>query len=84
MVSVFFVISGYVLSYKAIRLMRAAQYPELLGSLASSVFRRGMRLFLLITASTFISMLFCYWSWYMQDLLARNTLPRGKAISGRR
>ncbi|OBT91422.1 hypothetical protein VE01_10534 [Pseudogymnoascus verrucosus] len=75
MVSVFFVISGYVLSYKAIRLMRARQYSVLLDSLASSIFRRGMRLFIPITGSTFISMLFCRWGWYSQDPMGRNTIP---------
>lgn len=78
MVSVFFVISGYVLSHKAIRLMRAAQYPALLDSLSSSVFRRGMRLFLPITASTFISMLFSYWGWYIQDPQGHNVIPPRK------
>jgi peptidoglycan/LPS O-acetylase OafA/YrhL len=75
MVSVFFVISGYVLSYKAIRLMRAGQYPALLDSLASSTFRRGMRLFLPTIPSTFISLLFCRWDLYTQDPLRRNIIP---------
>ncbi|OBT70608.1 hypothetical protein VF21_10429, partial [Pseudogymnoascus sp. 05NY08] len=75
MVSVFFVISGYVLSYKAIRLMRARQYSILLDSLASSTFRRGMRLFIPITVSTFISMLFCRWGWYSKDPMGRNSIP---------
>lgn len=75
MVSVFFVISGYVLSYKAIRLMRARQYSILLDSLASSIFRRGMRLFIPIAVSTFISMLFCRWGWYSKDPMGRNTIP---------
>jgi len=75
MVAVFFVISGYVLSYKAIRLMRTGQYSALLDSLASSTFRRGMRLFLPITLSTFVSMLFCRWDLYIQDPLRRNPIP---------
>ena len=66
-------ISGYVLSYKAIRLMRGRQYSILLDSLASSTFRRGMRLFIPITVSTFISMLFC--RWYSKDPMGRNTIP---------
>lgn len=75
MVAVFFVISGYVLSYKAIRLMRAGQYEKLLDSLASSTFRRAMRLFIPTSVSTFISMLFCRWEWYLKDPLKRNTVP---------
>lgn len=46
MVHIFFVISGYVLSYKPLRQMRAGRYDELFTTLASSVFRRGLRLFL--------------------------------------
>lgn len=45
MVSVFFVISGYVLSVKVLGLAREGRYPEVYKSVASSVFRRGLRLF---------------------------------------
>jgi peptidoglycan/LPS O-acetylase OafA/YrhL len=41
----FFVLSGYVLSYKPIKQMRARS-PHLQKSLSSSIFRRGMRLFI--------------------------------------
>lgn len=55
-VSVFFVVSGYSLSIKPIKLMRAGQWEELSESLASSTFRRFFRLFLPCFASTFIVM----------------------------
>ncbi|KEF57892.1 uncharacterized protein A1O9_05813 [Exophiala aquamarina CBS 119918] len=54
MVAIFFVISGYVLSYKPLKLMRAQQYECLMLSATSTVFRRGLRLFLPCFASTFL------------------------------
>jgi peptidoglycan/LPS O-acetylase OafA/YrhL len=75
MVAVFFIISGYVLSIKSLRLMRQLQFSELLDSLASSMFRRGIRLFLPPTISTFLSMLFCYAGWYVQDAMNYNIIP---------
>jgi len=53
MVAIFFVISGYVLSYKPLRLIRARQYEDLMLALSSSIFRRGLRLFLPCFISTF-------------------------------
>ena len=61
MVFVFFVISGYVLSLKSIRCMRQRDWSTLLSSLASSTFRRGMRLYgptvIIIAMICFISKL---------------------------
>ena len=54
MVSIFFVISGYALSYKPLKQMRAGQYDSLLATLSSSVFRRPVRLFLPCFVSTFL------------------------------
>jgi peptidoglycan/LPS O-acetylase OafA/YrhL len=54
MVCLFFVISGYALSLKPIKQMRAHAHGDLLGTLSSSVFRRGMRLFLPTFASCFL------------------------------
>ena len=54
MVSIFFVISGYALSYKPLKQMRAKQYDGLMKTLSSSVFRRPLRLFLPCVVSTFI------------------------------
>jgi peptidoglycan/LPS O-acetylase OafA/YrhL len=55
MVAIFFVISGYVLSTKALRLSRQARYPELFDSLYSSTFRRGLRLYIPCTVLTFVN-----------------------------
>jgi peptidoglycan/LPS O-acetylase OafA/YrhL len=72
MVTIFFIVSGYALGYKALRQMRAAQYSALLDSLASSTFRRGMRLFIPTTFTTFISCLVAHRGWYRQDPLGHN------------
>jgi len=74
MVTIFFIVSGYALSYKALRQMRAAQYSALLDSLASSTFRRGMRLFIPTTFTTFISCLVAHRGWYRQDPLGHNLI----------
>jgi peptidoglycan/LPS O-acetylase OafA/YrhL len=60
MVCVFFVISGYVLANKSLQLMRSrpCDFSAIFDTLASSAFRRGVRLFLPITASTFLSLIF--------------------------
>jgi hypothetical protein len=57
MVAIFFVISGYVLSYRSLKLAREGKPIELLDSIASSVFRRWLRLHLPVIASTFIAFL---------------------------
>ena len=46
MVAIFFVISGYVLSYKPLKQIRARQPAQLQQTLTSSVFRRALRLYL--------------------------------------
>ncbi len=54
MVAIFFVISGYALSHKPIRQMRSRQLDRFLTTMTSSIFRRGLRLFLPCFVSTFI------------------------------
>ncbi|PHH81325.1 hypothetical protein CDD82_1026 [Ophiocordyceps australis] len=54
MVHVFFVISGFVLSYKPLKLIRKHDYNGLLRTLSSSIFRRGFRLFLPVFSITLI------------------------------
>ncbi|TVY26154.1 hypothetical protein LHYA1_G005378 [Lachnellula hyalina] len=64
MVAIFFVVSGFSLSYKPLSLIRTGRSPELLGSLSSSVFRRQLRLVLPPAAITFVSMLVTHAGWY--------------------
>jgi peptidoglycan/LPS O-acetylase OafA/YrhL len=54
MVSIFFVISGYVLSHRSLTLAKRRKFDAVLDSLSSSVFRRWLRLMLPALASTFI------------------------------
>ncbi|KAH6662808.1 acyltransferase family-domain-containing protein [Halenospora varia] len=63
MVDVFFVISGYVLSYRMLKLMRTRQAGPLLDSLASACFRRYIRLYLSATAASFASMMLLRIGW---------------------
>ncbi len=64
MVAIFFVISGFSLSHKALGLIRHGRYAELLSSLGSSTFRRGMRLVIPPVVLTFFMMLATYMNWY--------------------
>ncbi|KAL2369735.1 acyltransferase [Blastomyces gilchristii SLH14081] len=46
MVTIFFVISGYVLSYRPLKLLRNRSWAQAFHTLASSTFRRGLRLYI--------------------------------------
>ncbi|GKT84094.1 hard surface induced protein [Colletotrichum tofieldiae] len=63
MVHIFFVISGFVLSLKSLKQARKHDYDGLHRTLSSSVFRRGFRLFLPTTASTFMIMVMIRLGW---------------------
>ncbi|CAD0081628.1 unnamed protein product [Aureobasidium vineae] len=52
MVSIFYVVSGYALSYKPVKLMRNKSWKDLLHTLSSATFRRAVRLYLPCFAST--------------------------------
>lgn len=64
MVAIFFVISGYALSYKPLKQMRNKEYAGLLSTLSSSIFRRALRLFLPCFASTLLIICFTRLGWY--------------------
>jgi peptidoglycan/LPS O-acetylase OafA/YrhL len=64
MVCLFFVISGYALSLKPLKLMRARSWDNLTNTMTSSVFRRGLRLFLPTTISTFMVFLLLRLNFY--------------------
>ncbi|KAH8698695.1 putative acyltransferase [Talaromyces proteolyticus] len=55
-VTVFYVISGYVLSAKPLALIQAGEYVKLSDSVGSSLFRRWLRLFLPVIGTTFVFM----------------------------
>jgi peptidoglycan/LPS O-acetylase OafA/YrhL len=54
MVCVFFVISGYALSLKPLKQMRSKAWEGLYTTISSSVFRRGLRLFIPTLSSCFM------------------------------
>jgi peptidoglycan/LPS O-acetylase OafA/YrhL len=64
MVCLFFVISGYALSLKPLKLMRSRQWDALSNTMTSSIFRRGIRLFLPTTISTFLVVVFLRMGFY--------------------
>jgi peptidoglycan/LPS O-acetylase OafA/YrhL len=69
MVNIFFVISGYVLSLRMLKLMRAQQSAQLMDCLASSMFRRYLRLYLPTALATFSTMLMVHLGWCRGDLV---------------
>ncbi|KAE8442933.1 hypothetical protein EG329_002537 [Mollisiaceae sp. DMI_Dod_QoI] len=74
-VASFFVISGYALSYSALTKIHKGQKTEAFGTLASSSFRRCMRLYLPCAADTFICMLLSYYGFFTHDPPHWNTIP---------
>lgn len=58
-VTLFFGISGYVLSYRMLGLMRQQRKEELLSALSSAIFRRAIRLYMPVVVETFALMMLC-------------------------
>ncbi|KAH7157280.1 acyltransferase family-domain-containing protein [Dactylonectria estremocensis] len=63
-VAMFFIISGYALSYRCLKLVRSRNIQGFSTSLSSLVFRRAMRLFIPTISSTFIILCFCRLNFY--------------------
>ena len=60
-VAIFFIISGFVLTQKPLRLAREQRWDDLLISLSSAAFRRPFRLLLMLTVATFNTMILTHW-----------------------
>jgi peptidoglycan/LPS O-acetylase OafA/YrhL len=56
-VAVFFAVSGYVLTYKTLKWMRTGKKDKIYPAVASSMFRRGFRLYLPPVVLTFCEMI---------------------------
>jgi peptidoglycan/LPS O-acetylase OafA/YrhL len=69
-VSVFFVISGYVLSVKALGLIQNGDFAKVSDTIGSSLFRRWLRLYLPVIAMTFL--------WITQYHTTKLWTPMGK------
>ncbi len=63
-VAVFYVISGYALSYKPLKLARAGRFAEAGEAIGSSTFRRWPRLFFMPISVTLVSAIMCYLDFY--------------------
>ncbi|RVX69504.1 hypothetical protein B0A52_06568 [Exophiala mesophila] len=68
MVDLFFVISGYVLSFKMLQHMRNHQATRLIDCLASSTFRRYLRLYIPTALATFFTAIMTYAGWCQPGL----------------
>ncbi|KAK1656622.1 acyltransferase 3, partial [Colletotrichum godetiae] len=80
-VTVFFVISGFVLTLKTLTMIHNRKVDQALSVLAGSAFRRPLRLYLPIFASTFIIALLVYWGNYMRDPSGAPIPPRGQTLT---
>jgi peptidoglycan/LPS O-acetylase OafA/YrhL len=65
MVAIFFVISGYVLSYRILRMIRNKESAQLLDALSSSMFRRWLRLYGSTAIATFVAACCVSLGWYL-------------------
>lgn len=63
-VMIFFVVSGYALSYKPLKLARQGRFAEVGSTLASSIFRRHPRLFMPAAVMTFFTALMTWMGWF--------------------
>jgi peptidoglycan/LPS O-acetylase OafA/YrhL len=81
MVSIFFVVSGCVLSYKPLKLIRTKSWGQLFHTVSSSVFRRGLRLFIPAFISTFMTMLLVeggFFNYVSTKIIENNDSSLGK------
>ncbi|KAK5047044.1 hypothetical protein LTR84_006986 [Exophiala bonariae] len=67
MVALFYVISGFVLSYSLLRSIRRQESAPTLQGLASSTFRRYLRLYGSTVLATFIALILVRLGWYGGD-----------------
>ncbi|KAK5049500.1 hypothetical protein LTR84_004429 [Exophiala bonariae] len=73
-VVIFFVISGYVLSVRMLKMIRARNSAQLLGSLASATFRRWLRLYAPTAFATLLLALAMQMGWSSHEELRQPTL----------
>ncbi|RVX72916.1 hypothetical protein B0A52_03269 [Exophiala mesophila] len=64
MVALFFIISGYVLSYRMLMLMHKKQSSRLLDAISSSTFRRWLRLYGSTAMATLFASFWVYSGWF--------------------
>ncbi|KAF3798768.1 hypothetical protein GCG54_00008223 [Colletotrichum gloeosporioides] len=80
-VTVFFVISGFVLTLKTLTMIHNGKGDQALTVLAGSAFRRPLRLYLPIFAATFIIALLVYGGNFVRDPSGASIPPRGETLN---
>lgn len=73
-VAVFFVISGYALSLKALKLIHSGRISDAYQAVGSSAFRRHPRLFLPAVTVSLLSLLFVLFGWYGAEPMPSRSL----------
>ncbi|KAI1074671.1 acyltransferase family-domain-containing protein [Whalleya microplaca] len=76
-VTVFFVISGYVITIKTLSMIYQRKQDRVLESLSGSLFRRPFRLYLPIIASTLIILVLVQYDCFLADPTGDGAPPRG-------
>ncbi|KAI1335738.1 hypothetical protein F5Y15DRAFT_239710 [Xylariaceae sp. FL0016] len=66
-VTIFFVISGYVITIKTLSMIYRGQPDRVLESLSGSLFRRPLRLYLPIVGSSLVIFVLVRWDWFLMD-----------------
>ncbi|GKT82697.1 acyltransferase [Colletotrichum tofieldiae] len=79
MVTIFFVISGFVLTYSPLKKSHAGQGVDAIGSLPSSIFRRPFRLFMPVVPILIIT---CILIHYQAFYVAPGRQPHGPVANG--
>ncbi|PVH73578.1 hypothetical protein DL98DRAFT_607079 [Cadophora sp. DSE1049] len=81
MVAIFFILSGYVLSYRPLRLARKSDSRALYDNLSSAAFRRTPRLFLPIVPAMFGTATIIYFTCYgAEDFTLNRCLPKATSL----
>jgi peptidoglycan/LPS O-acetylase OafA/YrhL len=80
-VAVFFVISGYVLSLKSLRLIQECQPSSVSNTIGSALFRRWLRLYTPVIIVTFAWLSFRHWSGLRVDMREMKPTYREDVIS---
>jgi peptidoglycan/LPS O-acetylase OafA/YrhL len=74
-VPLFFVISGYVLSFRQVRMIRAGNFEQLNDTIFSAVFRRGIRLFIPVSVALVLMRIWLFMDWRVELDDAKAELP---------
>ncbi|KAH7348576.1 acyltransferase family-domain-containing protein [Rhexocercosporidium sp. MPI-PUGE-AT-0058] len=81
MVAIFFILSGYVLSYKPLQLARKGDTRALYDNLSSAAFRRTPRLFLPIVPAMFGTAIVIYFTCYGAENFTRDVcIPKASSL----